>query len=94
MRCGRCGASISGNTFLCPVCGWRNTTVYPFKKKWVAFFLCLFFGGLGIHRFYVGKVGTGILWLLTAGCFGIGWFVDLILILIGGMSDQNGFPLE
>ena len=50
------------------------------KNKWVAFFLCLFLGGLGVHRFYEGKIGTGILWLLTLGLGGIGWIVDLVII--------------
>lgn len=50
-------------------------------NKWVAFFFCLFLGYLGIHRFYEGKVGTGILWLCTGGLCGIGWLIDLIIIL-------------
>lgn len=53
------------------------------------FFLCFFLGGLGIHRFVAGKVGTGILWLLTGGLAGIGWFVDLILCLTGHFSKKK-----
>lgn len=51
------------------------------KNKWVAVLLCFFLGGLGIHRFYEGKIGTGILWLITGGLCGIGWLVDFIILL-------------
>jgi len=60
------------------------------KSKLVAALLCIFLGYLGIHRFYVGKVGTGILWLLTAGLAGIGVIVDFIMILVGAFTDKNG----
>ncbi len=51
------------------------------KNKWAAFFLCLFFGGLGIHKFYEGKILLGIVYLFTVGIFGIGWVIDLIILL-------------
>lgn len=63
------------------------------KSKVVALLLCLFLGGLGIHRFYVGKIGTGILYLLTCGFFGIGAIIDLILIAVGSFKDKYGYPL-
>jgi TM2 domain-containing membrane protein YozV len=54
--------------------------VVPIKSKGVAYLLWFFFGVFGVHRFYLGKVGTGILYLLTAGLFGIGWLVDLFTL--------------
>ena len=56
--------------------------------------LCFFFGCLGVHRFYVGKIGTGILWLITGGWFGIGAFIDFIIILCGGFKDGNGLSIK
>lgn len=64
------------------------------KSKTVALLLCLFCGCFGIHRFYVGKTGSGVLWLLTAGVCGIGWIVDLFLILFGSFYDTNGRVLR
>ena len=55
--------------------------------------LCLFLGGLGAHRFYVGEAGTGILWLFTLGLFGIGTLIDFIMILTGSFKDFNGNDL-
>lgn len=68
----------------------NNNCGYCFKKKWVAFFLCLFLGEFGFHRFYVGKTFTGIIWLCTFGLCGIGWILDLIVILFGGFKDKAG----
>lgn len=63
-------------------------------KSWTAaLLLCLFFGGAGFHRFYVGKIGTGLLFLLTFGWCGIGWLVDLIAIITGSFRDSYGLPL-
>src|SRR5512133_3249220 len=59
------------------------------KSRLAALLLCFFLGCLGIHRFYVGKIGTGILWLLTAGCFGIGALVDIIMIATENFTDDN-----
>lgn len=57
-----------------------SMTGKPLKNKVLALLLCLCFGWCGAHRFYEGKIGTGILWALTGGLGGIGWLIDLIII--------------
>ena len=67
----------------------------PTKSRTVALVLCIlgFFGLGGLHRMYVGKVGSGVLYLFTYGICGIGTVLDLISILSGGFRDSYGKPL-
>lgn len=60
------------------------------KKRLVALLLCFFLGVWGVHRFYVGKTGTGIVQILTLGGLGIWALIDLIMILAGGFKDKQG----
>ena len=65
------------------------------EKSFVAaLILCLLLGGLGVHRFYVGKVGTGILMLLTLGGLGIWALIDLIYIATQSFKDAKGLPVK
>ena len=65
------------------------------KKRLVALLLCFFLGGLGVHRFYVGKTGTGILQIVTiAGFLGIWVLIDFIMIIVGKFTDKQGKVLE
>lgn len=69
-------------------------TIVSDKKKWTAFWLCFFFGFLGIHRFYVGKIGTGLLYLFTGGGFVFGAIIDLFAILFGNFRDKDGLRVR
>ncbi len=60
------------------------------KERLVAFILCFFLGGLGVHRFYVGKVGSGIAQILTLGGLGLWVLIDLIMIICGVFEDKEG----
>jgi len=57
----------------------------------VMLILCFFLGTLGIHRFYAGKAGTGILMLLTGGGFLIWWIIDFIVVILGAFKDKEGY---
>lgn len=71
----------------------QYVVVTSHKSRLAALLFCIFLGYLGIHRFYVGKVGTGILYIFTGGLFGIGALVDLIMIACGNFRDSAGAPL-
>ena len=63
-------------------------------KKYVpAVLLCFFLGGLGVHRFYLGKIGTGILMFITLGGLGIWALIDFVRLVVGSMKDRNGLLL-
>lgn len=65
------------------------------EKNWLTtLLLCIFLGGLGVHRFYAGKIGTGILQLITVGGCGIWTLVDLIMIITGSFKDKDGNPIK
>lgn len=59
------------------------------KSRTVATYLCLFFGYLGIHRFYTGNIVTGLLWLFTLGLGGVGYAMDLLIIVLGKFTDKD-----
>jgi hypothetical protein len=101
MYCSKCGAEISESANFCEKCGYQvnpaKQAVYPgtYNREWLlATLLCIFVGCFGIHRFYVGKTGTGILMLLTCGGLGIWTLVDLVRLCLGTFTDANGQPLR
>ena len=60
------------------------------KRILPAFLLCFFLGCFGIHRFYAGKIGSGILQFLTLGGLGIWALIDFVMIIMGAFTDKDG----
>ena len=64
------------------------------KSKTTALVLCIFLGIFGVHYFYVGRIGRGLVAMFTLNFFMIGWFVDIVKILTGSFTDNTGMPLR
>ncbi|MDR2108298.1 MAG: TM2 domain-containing protein [Coriobacteriales bacterium] len=90
--CPSCGAySVVSH---CCICGALLLQPRSAKGWPTTLLLCLFLGIFGAHRFYVGKSWSGFLWLLTFGLLGLGWLVDLAVILFKGFKDGRGLPVK
>ncbi|GMT49092.1 MAG: hypothetical protein IEMM0008_0631 [bacterium] len=64
------------------------------QSRLVILLLCFFLGWLGVHRFYAGKIGTGILCAASLGVGGILWTIDFIMILVGSFRDKDNKLLK
>lgn len=99
--CPSCGAQTNKELQFCQKCGHKlqgkepleytqiNQHLSPKSGK-IALIFCILFGLLGIHRFYVGKIGTGILTLITGGFLGLWNIIDLILLIKNKFKDKEG----
>jgi TM2 domain-containing membrane protein YozV len=93
--CRGCGGQMHETAHACPNCGAAHKAFSLSQKRILpAALLSFFFGVLGVHRFYVGKIGTGILQLLTFGGLGIWAFIDFIMIVIGSFRDGDGNVID
>jgi TM2 domain-containing membrane protein YozV len=99
MFCQNCGAEINDKAVVCVKCGCAVNGVKINQevesKEWlIVLLLCFFLGCFGVHRFYVGKTGTGVAQLLTCGGCGIWALIDFIMILVGSFTDAKGNPIK
>ena len=100
--CRACGKQMHVTALACPQCGAQQRPVAAVprfdpnaspKLLLPAVLLCFWFGVFGVHRFFVGKVGTGLLQLFTFGGLGIWALIDLIILVCGSFTDSEGRKL-
>lgn len=92
--CQNCGGVTLPEAEVCTKCGVKLSGSLDGGTDWLTtLLLCIFLGGLGIHRFYSGSTAIGVVQLLTLGGCGIWTLVDLILIATGSFKDGSGNPL-
>ena len=101
MYCSNCGAEINDKAVVCIKCGCAvsqpqtEVAINRSTKDWlVTLLLCFFVGCFGIHRFYVGKTGTGIIQLITCGGCGVWTLIDFIVICMGNFTDSEGKTIK
>ena len=97
--CRSCGQIISSLAPTCPQCGApTGARIWPEgaspKIRLAALLLCWCLGVFGAHRFYVGKIWTGILMIFTLGGLGIWTLIDFIIIAVGAFKDKQGRPVR
>jgi TM2 domain-containing membrane protein YozV/ribosomal protein L40E len=91
--CKVCGAETRPYAEVCVKCGAGLASTAEGKSWFVALLLSIFVGYFGVDRFYLGKIGTGVLKLITMGGLGLWWLIDIILIATDNMKDALGRPL-
>ena len=101
--CPHCGAHMEAGDRFCWQCGWDEKNpeatapgrVRPRgpasdRNRLTALLLCVFIGFLGAHRFYVGRVGSGLVWFFTGGLLFVGVIYDAVMIATGEFQDEDG----
>jgi TM2 domain-containing membrane protein YozV len=98
--CSHCGNQLNATDPTCNQCGvsskisaLHKPAMATQKSATATLILCLIFGMFGAHRFYVSKIGTGLLMLVTGGGFGLWFLIDLILIVTNKFEDKQGNAL-
>jgi hypothetical protein len=92
IQCHACGKVIDAQAVVCTGCGVMQPAARALDERKIlpVFLLAFLLGPFGVHRFYVGKIGTGLLQLVTLGGLGIWVLVDLVMIITGNFRDKEG----